>query len=272
MAFRLQPDLGDGKRRHKTLRFSRAGKQIISGGITLGTTQALALAAAGFDDDEPPEFVRERSLIIPIGEKKYVQPDAAWLSRHPEHWSREHRVCAGWIRKPVDHTMRLAAVFAEAFNSMGSAGFSIQTIAPTPPDPLVALSENKDWTGKPIAKEDFSKLSPAPGFSQNKDTASDPSKWIAEAINNLSGGSKSSSGVFSLTADQTDYLVGQLTGRGRAGARQSGTVDQGNPYRGRFAAHNIPLVGGFYGNSEAQSSQGTPPTPTSNASKRWRPR
>jgi hypothetical protein len=113
--------------------------------------------------------------------------------------------------------MRLAAVFAEAFNSMGSAGFSIQTIAPTPPDPLVALSENKDWTGKPIAKEDFSKLSPTPGFSQNKDTASDPSEWIAEAINNLSGGSKYSSGVFSLTADQIEYLVGQLTGRGTPG-------------------------------------------------------
>jgi hypothetical protein len=57
----------------KTLCFSRAGKQIIAGDITLGTTQALALAAAGFDDNEPAEFVRERSLIIPIGEKKYVQ-------------------------------------------------------------------------------------------------------------------------------------------------------------------------------------------------------
>jgi hypothetical protein len=56
----------------KTLCFSRAGKQIIAGDITLGTTQALALAAAGFDDNEPAEYVRERSLIIPIGEKKYV--------------------------------------------------------------------------------------------------------------------------------------------------------------------------------------------------------
>ena len=56
----------------KTLRFNRAGKTIIVGGITLGAMQALALAAAGFDDDEPPEFVRERSLIIPIGDKKYV--------------------------------------------------------------------------------------------------------------------------------------------------------------------------------------------------------
>lgn len=73
--------------------------------------------------------------------------------------------------------------------------------------------------------------------------ASDPSKWIAEAINNLSGGSKYSSGVFSPTADQTNYLVGQLTGRGRAGARQSGTVDQGNRYRGRFAAAQDSAAG-----------------------------
>lgn len=38
----------------------------------LGAMQALALAAAGFDDDEPPDFVRERNIIIPIGGKKYI--------------------------------------------------------------------------------------------------------------------------------------------------------------------------------------------------------
>jgi hypothetical protein len=86
------------------------------------------------------------------------------------------------------------------------AGFSIQTIAPTAIDPLVALSENKDWTGKPIAKEDFNKLSPTPGFSRSKDTASDPSKWIAEAINTISRGNKYVPGMASPTADQIDYL------------------------------------------------------------------
>jgi len=81
------------------------------------------------------------------------------------------------------------------FNPIGSAGLSIQTLAPTAIDPLVALSENRDWTGKPIAKEDFNKLSPTPGFSRNKDTASDPAKWIAEAIHTLSGGQQIRSGV-----------------------------------------------------------------------------
>ena len=38
----------------------------------LDAMRALALAAAGFDDHEPLEFVRERSLILPIGDKNYI--------------------------------------------------------------------------------------------------------------------------------------------------------------------------------------------------------
>ncbi|SHL43508.1 hypothetical protein SAMN05216428_102398 [Nitrosospira sp. Nsp11] len=241
----------------KTFRFNKAGKQIIAGGITLGAVQALALAAAGFDDDEPPEFVRERSLIIPIGDKKYVTiPMPLGFHAIPNIGRISTEFAMGGFKKPADHTMRLAAVFAEAFNPIGSAGFSIQTIAPTAIDSLVALSENKDWTGKPIAKEDFNKLSPTPGFSRNKNTASDPAKWIAEAINTISGGNKYVPGVFSPTADQIDYLAGQVTG---GVGRESGKAQQSVAavLTGEdLPPHKIPLVGRFYGNSENSSSQG----------------
>lgn len=90
-------------------------------------------------------------------------------------------------------------------------------------DPFVALSENKDWTGKPIAKEDFNELSPTPRFSRNKDTASDPVKWIAEAVNTLSDGNKYVPGIASPTADQIDYLFGQVTG---GVGRESGKAQQ----------------------------------------------
>lgn len=241
----------------KTFRFNKAGKQIIAGGITLGAVQALALAAAGFDDDEPPEFVRERSLIIPIGDKKYVTvPMPLGFHAIPNIGRISTEFAMGGFKKPADHTMRLAAVFAEAFNPIGSAGFSIQTIAPTAIDPLVALSENKDWTGKPIAKEDFNKLSPTPGFSRNKDTASSPAKWIAEAINTISGGNKYVPGVFSPTADQIDYLAGQVTG---GVGRESGKAQQSVAavLTGEdLPPHKIPLVGRLYGSSDSQSSQG----------------
>ncbi len=39
------------------------------GGLIVGAIQPLLLLAAGYDDDEPPEFVRERNLILPLGPK-----------------------------------------------------------------------------------------------------------------------------------------------------------------------------------------------------------
>jgi hypothetical protein len=144
MAFRLQPDLGDGKRRHKTLRFRRAGKQIIAGGITLGTTQALALAAAGFDDNEPAEFVRERSLIIPIGEKKYVTvPMPLGFHVIPNIG----RVRTAFALGGSGSQLTIQCDWRRCLRKRSvrwAVRLFIQTIAPTPPDPLVALSENKD--------------------------------------------------------------------------------------------------------------------------------
>ena len=50
------------------------GRNVILGGLGLGVLQALMLAAAGYDDDELPEFVKTRSLIIPLfgPDKHYV--------------------------------------------------------------------------------------------------------------------------------------------------------------------------------------------------------
>jgi len=49
-----------------------AGKKIMAGGILLGVMQSVLMAMAGYDDDEPPEFVRERNFILPIGGGKYL--------------------------------------------------------------------------------------------------------------------------------------------------------------------------------------------------------
>ena len=42
-----------------TLKLSKIGKRAIAGGLILGSVQAILLAMAGFDDEEPKEFVRE---------------------------------------------------------------------------------------------------------------------------------------------------------------------------------------------------------------------
>lgn len=245
----------------KTLRLSNTGKRIIAGGMLLGVMQALALAASGFDDDEPPEFIRERNLIIPIGwavgGKRYVTiPMPLGFHAIPNIGRIATEYAMGGFKKPAEHVFRLMGVFAEAFNPMGSSGMSLQTIAPTALDPFAALEANKDWTGKPIYKEDFSSIDPTPGFTRNKDTASAWSKFIAEGINYATGGTDYTPGTLSPTADQIDYLIGQVTGGvGREASKLTQTVGAG--FSGEeLPTHKMPLVGRFYGNLEDQSSQG----------------
>ena len=47
-----------------TKRKGPKGKMIIGGGILAGMVQAIMLASAGYGDDDPPEFVREKNFII----------------------------------------------------------------------------------------------------------------------------------------------------------------------------------------------------------------
>ena len=146
-------------------------------------------------------------------------------------------------------------MFADAFNPIGNAGLSMQTLAPTALDPLVALTENKDWTGKPIARVSFNKA--LPGHTQWKDTATWYSKMAAEAINWVSGGNEYVAGALSPTPDQIDYLVAQVGG---GVAREASKVFQAasTTVNGEeLPTYKIPLLGRFAGNAASQASQGT---------------
>ena len=235
----------------------RRGKQIIAGGLLLGAMQALALAAMGFDDDEPPEFVKDRNIIIPIGNKKYLMfPMPLGFNAIPNLG----RIFTEWaLSGGKDTPKRISHIFgmlADTLNPIGGNGSIANMVAPTVLDPVIDLANNKDFTGKPIAKQDFNSLQPTTGFSRTKDTASSVSKGMAYAINYLTGGTDYKQGVFSPTPDQIDYLIGQATGgvgRELMKAEQTATsLVTGED----LPTHKIPLVGRFYGDANAQSSQG----------------
>ena len=189
----------------KTVRLSKAGQKIVAGGILLGSLQALMLMAAGFGDDEPPEFVRERNTIIPIGNKKYITiPMPLGFAVLPNIGRIATEFVMGGFKDPVKHITKLLGIAADAFNPIGGNGTVLQMVTPTALDPLAAIAENKDWTKKPIAKVAYDKTTP--GHKLWKDTASTPSKLIAEAINTMSGGSNYVAGSLSPTPDQIDSV------------------------------------------------------------------
>ena len=219
--------------------------------------QALALLAGGFDDDDPPGFVRDRNIVIPIGDKKFLTiPLPMGFHVLPALGRIVTEFAMSGFKKPGAQVAHVFDLFADAFNPIGNAGLSMQTIAPTVLDPLAALAENKNWTGKPIYREDLSKLSPTPGFSRTKDTATALSKGLAYWINMASGGTEFKQGMLSPTPDQIDYLIGQATG---GVGRFAANVEQSlhSAYTGEeLPSYKLPLVGRFYGDSKEQSAQG----------------
>ena len=242
-------------RMYQTLR-GPAGKKIFYGGLLLGSAQALLLAAAGFDEDEPKDFVKERNLIIPTGGDKYITiPMPLGFNVIPN----TSRIMTEWfLSGGKDTSKRVAQItgaFLEMFNPIGNAGWSFQTFAPTIADPAVALFENRDWTGKAIAKKDISELDPTPGYTRAKETASWFSKKLAEFLNYATGGTKYRPGVFSPTPDQIDYLIGQLTGGvGREIMKAEQTIT--SQITGEeLPSYKIPLVGRFYGETKSQAAQ-----------------
>ena len=125
-----------------------------------------------------PEFIKERSVIIPTGKDSYLpspcrsassscRTSGAWRSR--------------WRSKGQDGGKQMVALFqvlADAFNPMGGSSPPMQIAAPTVLDPFVALAQNKDWTGKPIFIENRNSLDPKPGLQRSKDSATPWAKGL----------------------------------------------------------------------------------------------
>ena len=230
------------------------GKQIIAGGITLGVIQAVAMAMAGMDDGEPPDFVKDRNIIIPTGDGKYLSiPTPLGFNVLPV---LGRSITEAFIYgKPMKRALHIGEVMLDMFNPIGTASV-LQTFTPTVVDPMAAIIENKDWTGKPIAREDFNSLSPTPGHSRAKDTSTAISRGISEALNYLTGGNKYRAGMISPTPDQIDYLAVQIGGGVWRETSKIGQAAESVITGQELPSYKRPLLGKFYGDTTDQSSQG----------------
>jgi hypothetical protein len=232
------------------------GRKIMAGGLLLGSMQALLLAAAGFDDEEPPEFIRSKNILIPTGDGNYVAfPMPLGFHVIPGI----SRILTEWAMSGFDDTARrvtdLTGLFLDAFNPVGNAGWSVQTITPTILDPLVALGENKDFTGKPISKEDMFSLNPTPGYSRAREGANFLTTALAEFLNAASGGDKDRQGVISPTPEQIEYLIGQATGGvGRELVKLTTTIDKTITGE-ELPPYKIPLYGRFVGETKSAAAE-----------------
>ena len=237
------------------------GKKIIIGGIALGVMQQMLgmLFMGGGDDDEwdkIPDFVKERSMIFPTGKDTYVSiPMPLGFNVLPNIGRLMTEWAVGGQDKPTAKQIgKLFNIMLSSLNPVGGNDLA-DVMSPTVSDPVVSLLRNKDWTGKPIYREDMAGLDPTPGFTRTKDTATPWAKGMSYVVNMATGGTNYQPGAVSWTPDMIDYVIGQLTGgAGRELGKFAQTISA--PFSGdELPMHKVPLLGRVVGSTAGVSGQ-----------------
>ena len=240
------------------------GKKIIAGGMLLGSVQALALMAAGFDGDEPPDFLKDKNLILPTfgltGEKKYliVPMPLGWnlfpnIGRELTEYVLINSGQMKGRRKITQTIVNISAQIADMFNPLGAGG-AANLLTPTLADPIVnVLATNKDAFGRPISRESR-ETTPTPGWERSRDNATSLSKSLAYGLNYITGGGEDGIGLVSPTADQLDYLAKEYAGGvGREitkAVRYVGKKIEGE----EIPSYSVPIAGKLYGELDTPSA------------------
>lgn len=231
-----------------------AGNKIVASLVILGVIQQLMLASAGFDDEDPPEFVRAKNLVIPTGGGKYLSVPMPLGFNAFVNFGRII-TAAGMDggKHKAKYMGDMVGMLSDSFNPFGSSGLSAQTITPTVADPLVALGENRDAFGRPIYREDRANK-PTPGYLRSSETSSEISKFISKTINQLTGGTEYQKGALSPTADEIDYLAGQVGGGSYREAKKVGEFVQSQVTGEEVAPYKVPLAGRFMGDTGSDAN------------------
>jgi len=240
---------------YKDGKLTPAGKKIVAGSVILGVVQAVAIAAAGFDENDPPEWVKDKNIIIPYGNKKYIAiPMPLGFNIFPSFARRVTEFAMSDEKNIGKAATSTFTMILDGFNPLGS-GTLMQTALPTLLDPIAAIAENRDFSGRPIARDDMNSLEPTPGYSRAKENASSISTGIAYAINILTGGTAFQKGFISPTPDTLDYLAGQATGGVGREIMKIGKAGTALATGEELSTSNVPVVGRMIGNSNQKSAE-----------------
>ena len=240
---------------------SPAGKKIIVGGLLLGVLQALVLAAAGYDDDEIPEFFKARAFFLPLpwldGKKYLAIPLPLGLHVLPNTGRVLMELAMDPGKNPGAKLFNAVGEIAGAFNPFGggnifTADGLLKTVAPTVVDPIIELGTNKNFSGVPIEREPYGENDTRPGHERAREkTLRQPTGQayteISRILNTMTGGDASEAGFISPTPERLRYLA-QVVGGGVLRETEKLVDSTISAAKGEgVKPAGVPLLGRFYG-------------------------
>lgn len=116
--------------------------------------------------------------------------------------------------KPVNHVVStLFGAITDAFNPIGGSGDSLlKVISPTVTDPIVELSQNRDFMNRPIVPEQDERGPQKPQSQMYWGSVSPVWKHVAATLNAGTGGDEVKPGAIDVSPEVLDYMFGQATG------------------------------------------------------------
>lgn len=197
---------------------------------------------AGEDDDEinwydkVPDYVKERNIVIM---KSIVggEPGEYWTIPLPYGYNifnvigtsaEASIVGTKGIGKSSADIMK---AFFGSFSPIGIAesnsvtGSVVRTITPTVGKPLVDIAANENFFGGPVYRENFQFGTPKPESQLSMRSTNVAWKWLAEFMNDATGGSQFRSGAVDVSPDKLGYVFDYLVGS--SGAFYSKIVHMG---------------------------------------------
>ena len=245
-------------RNMKTM-LGKSGKKIFVGGVGLGVIQGLVLAAAGYDEDDVPEWVKDHAFIIPIaGTDKYIPiPMPYFYNVFPALGRRMVEVARGDLSFG-DFLLGSGKVVINSINPIAYGAGLIEFVSPSVADAFVQYWQNKDGLGRTIYNKDFNDLAPTTGMSRARgDTTVMYSMYskVAEVINSITGGDQFEPGKLSPTPEEIKFFVDQAMPPMQFLYRSAATVEKG--MRGEeIEANEIAFLRRFYGQTGGKTAEG----------------
>lgn len=239
----------------QALATSKKAQRIMLGVMAFGFFRDILNRILGGEDetgvpfyDKIPEYTRRQNFVLmnPLrqGTGEYIKFPMPYGYSVFDYagqlmGSVMPRETFGGGMSPMKASYRLGMAALDNFNPIGGSYSILQAISPTITTPLVDLALNMDFSGRPImpTPNPFDPT-PPPDSQRYWNNVSPVSKWVAEKINEVTGGSKARAGAVDISPETLDYAVEFLSGAvGKFGERLV-TL----PFRGMAAAQgDLPL-------------------------------
>lgn len=202
------------------LRSPRVRKMVAGVMIAAAAAEILnAMMSADDDDgesiyDKIPAFEKSRNIILMMPDgKSYIKIPMPY--GYNAFWEAG-RSAAEIARRGGDRWLETMGQFvgtvADAFNPIGGSDSLLNILSPTITDPIVDLTLNKDFTGKPIMPNQSPYGPEEPDNQRYFNSVGPHWRAITDFFNTATGGDEVMPGAIDVSPETLEYLAGTVVG------------------------------------------------------------